>query len=101
MEEDNMSSNIEDLNTFYENYEEMKKTYITKPFLNKFEKTKIISERAQQLANGSVSFLQNPNDYSNVYEITNQELKQKKIPFIIRRPVPNGYEYWKLEDFNL
>ena len=34
MDEDNMvSSNIEDLNTFYENYEEMKKTYITKPFL--------------------------------------------------------------------
>jgi len=102
MDEDNMvSSNIEDLNTFYENYEEMKKTYITKPFLNKFEKTKIISERAQQLANGSVSFLSNPEDYNNVYEITNQELKQKKIPFIIRRPVPNGYEYWKLEDFKL
>ena len=101
MEEDNMSSNIEDLNTFYENYEEMKKTYITKPFLNKFEKTKIISERAQQLANGSVSFLSIADDYNNVYEITNQELKQKKIPFIIRRPVPNGYEYWKLEDFKL
>ena len=33
MDEDNMvSSNIEDLNTFYENYEEMKKTYITKHF---------------------------------------------------------------------
>ena len=88
----------EDLNQFYKNYEELKKNYITKPYLNKYEKTKVISERAQQLANGGKSFLSNPMDYKNVYEITIQELKQKKIPFIIRRPVPNGFEYWKLED---
>ena len=92
-------TSIEDLNTFYQNYEEIKKTYITKPILNKYERTKVISERAQQLANGGISFLQNPKDYPNVYEITIQELNQKKIPFIIRRPVPNGFEYWKLEDF--
>ena len=110
MDEDNSSGEylitdneiyIEDLNAFYDNYEKLKKGYITKPFLNKYEKTKIISERAQQLANGSISFLKNPKDYSNVNEIAIQELKQKKIPFIIRRPVPNGYEYWKLEDFHL
>lgn len=97
----NSLTSTEDLNVFYQNYEEMKKGYITKPFLNKFERTKVISERAQQLANGSVSFLKNPKDYGNVYEITIQELNQKKIPFIIRRPVPNGFEYWKLEDFIL
>ena len=69
MDEDNSSdseehiiedtSSIEDLNTFYKNYEKMKKEYITKPFLNKYERTKIISERAQQLTNGGISFLQN------------------------------------------
>ena len=110
MEEENLSdeehqtqneTSIQDLTTFYEKYEELKKSYITRPFLNKYERTKIIYERAQQLANGSISFLKNPNDYSNVYEIAIQELNQKKIPFIIRRPVPNGFEYWKLEDFNL
>ena len=109
MEEDNSSeeefplnedsASIEDLNTFYKEYEENNEKYITKPFLNKFEKTKIISERAQQLANGSVSFLPNPKDYDNVYEIAFEELKQKKLPFIIKRPVANGFEYWKLEDF--
>ena len=112
MDEDNSSdgeeqiiedtSSIEDLNTFYKNYEKMKKTYITKPFLNKYERTKIISERAQQLTNGGISFLQNSKDYHCVYEIAIQELNQKKLPFIIRRPVPpNGFEYWKLEDFQL
>lgn len=89
---------IEDLNKFYEDYEELKKTYITKPTLNKYEKTKIISERAQQIADGGISFLKNPDVYNSVLEIATQELMQKKIPFILRRPIPNGYEYWKLED---
>jgi len=109
-EEDNSSdeeyisvgaTNQIDLETFYSNYESMKKTYITSPKLNKYEKTKIISERAQQLANGSLSFLQNAETYSNVQEIAMEELKQKKIPFIIERPVLNGFEYWKLEDCTL
>jgi DNA-directed RNA polymerase subunit K/omega len=91
-------SSPEDLETFYKEYEKLKKNYITKPNLNKYEKTKILSERAQQLANGGTSFLQNPEVYDNVQEIAMQELLQKKIPFIIRRPVPNGHEYWKLED---
>ena len=112
MDEDNSSdgeehiiedtSSIEDLNTFYKNYEKMRKAYITKPFLNKYERTKIISERAQQLTNGGISFLQNSRDYDSVYEIAIEELNQKKLPFIIRRPVPpNGFEYWILEDFQL
>ena len=30
------------------------------------------------------------------------ELKEKKIPFIIRRPLPdNSFEYWKLQDLEL
>tara|TARA_Y100000389_G_C17456156_1_gene518316 strand:+ start:2726 stop:3061 length:336 start_codon:yes stop_codon:yes gene_type:complete len=84
--------------TFYKNYDTMKKNYITLPKLNKYEKTKIISERAQQLSNGSISFLKNPETYSSVQEIALEELKQNKIPFIIERPIPNGVEYWKLED---
>mgnify|MGYP001169456187 CR=1 FL=1 len=93
------NSNDEDLAVFYSKYEEMKKKYISKPFLTKFEKTTIISERSQQLSNGAVSFLKNPENYKTVYEIAFEELKQKKLPFIVRRPVANGYEYWKLEDF--
>lgn len=107
MEEDNSSeeeyethvstTNI-NFDTFYQNYETLKKDYITNPKLNKYEKTKIISERAQQLANGSFSYLKNPESYNSVLEIALEELKQKKIPFIIERPIPNGIEYWKLED---
>ena len=90
MEEENLSdeehqthneTSIQDLTTFYENYEELKKSYITRPFLNKYEKTKIISERAQQLANGSISFLKNPNDYLTFFmKIDNAKFKKKVIP---------------------
>ena len=95
-EEDNT---IEDINYFYEKYDKLKKNYITQPYLTKYEKTKIISERAQQIANGSLPLLKNPEVYNSVYEIAIEELKQKKVPFIIKRPVSNGYEYCKIEHF--
>ena len=92
---------IDDSLVFVKDYEKLKKSNITQPYLTKFEKTKVVSERAQQLSNGSKSLLKNPSDYDSVYEIALEELKQKKIPFIIRRPVSNGYEYWKLEDLRI
>ena len=94
-----VDNTIEDIAAFNTNYEEIKKEYISKPFLTKFEKTKIISERSQQLSNGAESFLKNSSSYSSVYEIAIEELKQKKLPFIIKRPVANNFEYWKLDDF--
>ena len=45
--------NVEDINIFNERYEEIKKTYKTSKYLNKYEKSKILSERVQQLANNS------------------------------------------------
>ena len=36
------------------------------------------------------------------YLIANRELQEKKIPFIIRRPLPNGgSEYWDIRDLEL
>ena len=36
------------------------------------------------------------------YYIANKELIQKKIPFIIERPLPNGnFEYWNLKILKL
>ena len=91
----------EDISIFRQNYDELKKTYTTRPFLNKYEKTAIISERSQQIANGAKALLKNPEVYNSVYEIALEELRQKKIPFIIGRPYSNGIEYWKLEDLEV
>ena len=48
---------IEDLSTFTSNYEEMKKNYKTKPYLTKYEETMILSERASQIDDGSLIYL--------------------------------------------
>ena len=85
---------------FIKNYEELKKSYKTSNILTKYEKTKILSERCQQLNNGSVSYIKDIQS-DNIYEIANEELKKKLIPFIIKRPISNRFEYWKLEDLEL
>ena len=98
---DIIKDNFDDINIFNNDYEEKKKTYITSKYLNKYEKTKVIAERTQQLANNSKPFIANPQNYSNIYEIAMEELKQKKIPFILKRPINNSFEYWKLEDLEI
>ena len=36
------------------------------------------------------------------YIIAERELLEKKIPFIIKRPISNNkFEYWKLEDLEI
>jgi hypothetical protein len=36
------------------------------------------------------------------YLIAKEELHQKKLPFIIARPIPHGdTEYWKLKDLEI
>lgn len=71
----------------------------TLPFLTKFEKTRIIGQRAKQIETGSTPFIKVPDNIMDGYLIAELELQQKKIPFIIRRPIPNGTcEYWDVND---
>lgn len=74
----------------------------TVPFLTKYEQTRIIGQRTKQLNSGSKPFIKVDEDIIDGYVIALKELEQKKIPFIIRRPLPNGgSEYWKLEDLQI
>jgi DNA-directed RNA polymerase I, II, and III subunit RPABC2 len=70
------------------------------PYLTIFEKTKILGFRANQLAQGSKSFLgQIPPHVTDVLEIAAIELEQKRLPYILKRPMPDGsFEYVKLSD---
>ncbi len=66
--------------------------------ITKYECTKVIGIRAQQLASGMPAFV-NTHRMTNVIDIAIKELKENKIPFIIRRPMQDGkYEYWKLSE---
>lgn len=74
----------------------------TYPFLTNFEKTKIIGLRANQLSKGSVAFIAVPKHITDVRDIARLELEQKRLPYIVKRPLPNGqFEYWRLSDLML
>jgi DNA-directed RNA polymerase subunit K/omega len=74
----------------------------TIPFLTKYEMTRVIGQRAKQLDNGAKAFVKVPLNVIDGYHIALLELEQKKMPFIIKRPYPNGgVEYWNVSDLEL
>ena len=71
----------------------------TYPFLTNFERTKIIGLRANQISRGAIPLIIVPKHISDVRDIARLELDQKRLPYIIKRPLPNGtFEYWRLVD---
>jgi DNA-directed RNA polymerase subunit K/omega len=74
----------------------------TIPFLTKFEKSRVLGERAKQINDGATPFITLKPNVIDGYLIALEELEQKAIPFIIKRPLPNGgCEYWKLKDLEV
>jgi DNA-directed RNA polymerase subunit K/omega len=74
----------------------------TVPFLTKYERARVLGVRIKQLNNDAEPFVEVPPDTIDARFIAENELKQGKIPFIIRRPLPNGgNEYWKLSDLEV
>jgi len=74
----------------------------TVPILTKFEKTKILGLRAKQINNGAKPMITLKNPVIDGYLIALKELEEKKIPVIIRRPIPNNTsEYWHLKDLEV
>ena len=76
----------EDINMVMKGYKTKLKSYKTSPALTKYERCKVIAERANQINHGSHIFIQNPERFNNAYDIAVQELNEKLIPFIIKRP---------------
>jgi DNA-directed RNA polymerase I, II, and III subunit RPABC2 len=74
----------------------------TIPFLTKYERARILGQRAKQIETGSRPFIKLPENIIDGYIIAEMELNQKKIPFILRRPLPTGgCEYWNLRDLEI
>jgi hypothetical protein len=71
----------------------------TLPMLTKYEKARILGERAKQLNAGARPMVDVPAHVIDGYLIALQEFDAKKIPFIVKRPLLNGTcEYWKFCD---
>jgi len=73
--------------------------HTTTPLITKYEKAKILGIRAEQLSGGGQPAIEIPNDGMTSMEIAYAEYQARKIPFIIRRPLPSGRsEYWRVAD---
>ena len=74
----------------------------TMPFLTKYEKTRILGQRAKQLNQGAQPMIPVDKKIIDGYLIAQLELQQKVLPFIIRRPLPGGNsEYWRVSDLEI
>ena len=76
--------------------------HTTAPFLTKYERARIVGARAEQLDRGAVPMIKLDPEIINGRVIAQMELEQKKIPFVLARPLPNGKtEYWRIEDLEV
>jgi DNA-directed RNA polymerase I, II, and III subunit RPABC2 len=71
----------------------------TLPILSRYERARILGERAKQINSGAKPFIDVDPSMIDGYLIALKELDEKRIPFIIQRPLPNGAsEYWRVAD---
>ncbi|PIA18907.1 RNA polymerase Rpb6 [Coemansia reversa NRRL 1564] len=74
------------------------KERITTPYMTKYERARILGARALQISMNAPVMVELDGD-SDPYLIALKELRGKKIPFVIRRYLPDGsYEDWRVEE---
>lgn len=74
----------------------------TLPFITRYERARILGERAKQLNAGGKPFVDVDPTVIDGYLIALKEYEEKKIPFIIKRPLPNGgCEFWRFADLEI
>ena len=70
------------------------------PMLTRFEKARIMGARALQLSLGAPIFIEIPKNATTSREIAMEELKQRVIPIVIKRTLPNGdYQNIPIDQF--
>ncbi len=74
----------------------------TNPIMTKYEVARILGARSKQINSGANIFVKTIENVIDGYYIALQELREKKVPFIIRRPIPGGKcEYWNITDLEI
>jgi len=82
-----------------------KKDRICKPILTWYEYVRLLSVRSEQIARGAKPMVKHNfgNDYRNfAKDIAKLEIKNKTIPLIIERPIPNSVsEKWYITELEI
>jgi DNA-directed RNA polymerase I, II, and III subunit RPABC2 len=86
--------------------ESIKQPRITQPFFTKYEYTTLVAMRAQQIAEGSRPLVEltgmKQSDPMFVWNVARKEIADRKLPYVIRRQLPNNTsEYWSVQELEI
>jgi DNA-directed RNA polymerase I, II, and III subunit RPABC2 len=71
---------------------------ITSNFMTKYERARILGSRALQISKNAPLMI-DAGEESDPYKLAEMELQAQKVPFIVRRYLPDGsYEDWKVAE---
>jgi DNA-directed RNA polymerases I, II, and III subunit RPABC2 len=91
-----MTKIIESYSEIMEKYDPSK--YVSTNVMTKYEKTKIIGLRLEQLSRGAPTLV-DTSKVSSLRDIVMKELAERKIPFMLVRTLPNNKkEYYRICD---
>jgi DNA-directed RNA polymerase I, II, and III subunit RPABC2 len=81
----------------------IKQPRVTREYFTKYEYTSLVATRAQQLAEGAKPLASleglKTSDPMFIWNVAKREIEQRKLPFLIRRTMPNGVsEYWSAQE---
>lgn len=106
----NANNNSNQIGDLIEEFDDLKATYQsmltrrdrkTIPILSKYERTRVVGERAIQISMGAPPLVEVGN-LENPVDIAEKELREKKIPYIIKRVLPNGLiELWSVDELRI
>lgn len=93
-----MTKLVQDFDDIMKGYDPSK--YTTRNVMTKYEKTKVIGMRLEQLARGAATLVDiDKHGCKSIRDVVMKELEEKKLPFVIVRTLPNGkQEHWRVCD---
>lgn len=72
---------------------------VTRPFLTKYERARILAVRTEQIQQGDKVYGETADPSITPYQKAVEELQQGKTPLIVRRSLPDGkIEEWKVSE---
>ena len=83
--------------------ESVKEPRVTRGYYTKYEYTALVAMRAQQLAEGAKPLVEltglRTSDPLFVWNVAKREIEQRKLPFIVRRQMPDKTaEFWSVQE---
>lgn len=86
--------------------ESVKEPRVTRGYYTKYEYTALVAMRAQQLAEGAKPLVEltglRTSDPLFVWNVAKREIEQRKLPFIVRRQLPDGTaEFWSTQEMEI